>query len=96
MRIIITESQHSLLRRLDLFGTYLDESLFYNDPCEYSRYEQYKRVVINETLGVIIAREQLNNVFNRIDDVDNFRDNILIPLFEDRIKEHYHSFDGKC
>jgi len=81
---------------MDLFGTYLDESLFYNDPCEYSRYSQYKRVVINETLGVIIAREQLTNVFKTTEDVDNFRDNVLMPMFDDRIRKHYDSFEGKC
>ena len=96
MKIIISESQHSLLRRMDLFETYLEEILPFNDPCEYVHYNQYRRVIFNEALGMILAREQLYNVFNTIDDVDNFRDNVLIPLFDGRIREHYDSFQDKC
>ena len=96
MKIIITESQHSLLRRMNLFGTYLEEILPFNDPCDYVHYKQYRRVVIHETLGMFLDREQLSNVFKTIDDVDNFRDNVLIPMFDGRIREHYDSFEEIC
>ena len=96
MKYIITESQHSLLRRMNLFETYLEEILPFNDPCDYAHYKQYRRVVIHETLGMILSREKLNNVFKTIDDVDNFRDNVLIPFFDGRIREHYDFFEEIC
>jgi hypothetical protein len=93
---IIKESDHTLLRRLGSFRDILEESLQFNDPCEYSRYEQYKRTVISYAVGIILVREKIKSPFKSVKQFDNFRDNVLYPLFEDRIKEHYHSFDGKC
>jgi hypothetical protein len=45
---------------------------------------------------MILTREQLNNVFKTIDEVDDFRDNVLIPMFDGRIREHYDSFEEIC
>ena len=96
MKIIISESQHRLLRRMGLYGEYLRECLYWNDPCEYSRYYQYRRIVINESLARLVTSEQLLNVFKTVLEIDAFKENVLIPLFDDLIKNYYDSFQDKC
>jgi hypothetical protein len=97
MKYIITESQYnSLIRRLEIFRTTLEEVLIYNDPCEYRRIDQYKRVVMNELIGYVLGREQIQTPFNTIKQIDEFRDAVLYPMFEDRIVNYYNEFNEKC
>ena len=96
MKIIITESQYTLLRRLDLFIPVLQEVMLSEDPCEYSRFEQYKRFVIQESLGVMFRKMEPGFYFPTIISYNEFRENILFPFLHDQIKEYYDSFEGKC
>ena len=96
MKIIITESQYDLIRRLETITPILSEILLRNDPCEYSRFEQYNRIVINEVISNMIARYQLEKSFKTIKEVDDFRTNVMNPLFGKMIKDHYDSFDSIC
>jgi hypothetical protein len=96
MKILITESQYSLLRRLDLFIPVVQEVMLYEDPCEYSRFEQYKRIVIRSSLGIMMNREKLSYYFPTTRSFNEFRENTLPPFLHDQIKEYYDSFEGKC
>lgn len=96
MKIIITESQYILLRRLEMFIPALYEVFDFTDPCEYSRYEQYKRTVVTQTLGYVISRERLHDSFSSVREMDDFRDNVLGPFLEDTIREHYDYYEDIC
>ena len=96
MKIIITESQYDLIRRLETITPIVIETLSWNDPCEYSRFEQYNRIVINEVISNMIARYQLEKSFRTIKEVDDFRTNVMNPLFGKMIKDHYDSFNDLC
>lgn len=95
MKIIITESQHNLIRRISQIEDKINPSLMRNDPCEYSRYEQYRRIVINDAISMMTEDGNQNlHSFNNlsINDVFNFRDQ-LIPLFDEKIRDHYDNVD---
>ena len=66
-----------------------------NDACEYSRYEQYRRVVINDAISMMTQDEDGNShSFDNLsaNDLFNFRDQ-LIPLFDEKIRDHYDNVD---
>jgi hypothetical protein len=96
MKIIITESQNDLLRRLGVINNILDEIIKSHDPCEYSRYEQYKRIVANQTIDTFIFRENLWLSIKTPQEYNEFKSDIFFPYFEEKIKEYYDSFDDKC
>jgi len=99
MKILLTENQHTLIRRVGKVSEKIDESLKDNDPCEYSRYEQYIRTVINGAISMMVHDEGLEgHPFDKLNanDFFNFRDK-LIPLFSEKIKNYYDQFDdGSC
>ena len=97
MKILITESQRSLIRRISQVGDKIGVSLMRNDVCEYSRYEQYRRVVINDAISMMTNDEEQGRYsFHNLSasDIINFRDQ-LIPLFDERIRNHYDKY-GDC
>lgn len=99
MKILITESQRSLIRRISRVEDKIGVSLMRNDACEYSRYEQYRRVVINDAISMMTHDEDQGRYsFHNLSasDIFNFRDQ-LIPLFDERIRNHYDKYgDGDC
>jgi hypothetical protein len=95
MKILITETHHNLIRRIGRVENKIGTSLMENDPCEYSRYEQYRRVVINNAILMMTHDEdQTSHSFDNLSasDIFNFRDRI-IPLFDEKIRDHYDSTD---
>lgn len=95
MKILITENQRSLIRRISLVEDKINPSLMRNDPCEYSRYEQYRRVVVNDAISMMTQDEdQTSHSFDNLsaNDLFNFRDQ-LIPLFDEKIRDHYDNVD---
>lgn len=95
MKILITENQRSLIRRISLVGDKINPSLMRNDPCEYSRYEQYRRIVVNDAISMMTQDEDQNShSFDNLsaNDLFNFRDQ-LIPLFDEKIRDHYDNID---
>lgn len=95
MKILITENQRSLIRRISLVGDKINPSLMRNDPCEYSRYEQYRRIVVNDAISMMTQDEDGNShSFDNLsaNDLFNFRDQ-LIPLFDEKIRDHYDNVD---
>ena len=95
MKILLNENQHNLIRRIGLVEDVIGTSLMENDPCEYSRYEQYRRVVINDAISMMFQKEdQTSHSFDNLsaNDIFNFRDQI-IPLFDEKIRNHYDNID---
>ena len=99
MKIVLNENQHILVRRIGRVEDKIGTSLMENDPCEYSRYEQYRRVVINDAISMMTHDEdQTSHSFDNLSasDIFNFRDQI-IPLFDEKIKNHYEKYgDRDC
>ena len=99
MKILITENQRSLIRRISRVGDKIGLSLMRNNVCEYSRYEQYRRVVINDAISMMTHDEEEGRYpfYNlSANDLFNFRDQI-IPLFDEKIRNHYDKYgDGDC
>lgn len=93
MNYIITESQQSLIRRMKSIEDEIHVSLEENDPCEYSRFEQYMRIVINEAISNVISDE--NVYFNNSKEIFDFRDKIT-PLFEEQIRDYYDIIGMDC
>jgi len=95
MKILLNENQHNLIRRIGRVEDVIGTSLMENDPCEYSRYEQYRRVVINDAISMMFQKEdQTSHSFDNLsaNDIFNFRDQI-IPLFDEKIRNHYNNID---
>ncbi len=99
MKILLNENQHNLVRRIGRVEDKIGLSLMRNDACEYSRYEQYRRVVINDAISMMTHDEDRSTYsFDNLSasDLFNFRDQ-LIPLFDERIRNHYDKYgDGDC
>ena len=99
MKIVLNENQYILVRRIGRVEDKIGTSLMENDPCEYSRYEQYRRVVINDAISMMTHDEdQTSHSFDNLSasDIFNFRDQI-IPLFDEKIKNHYEKYgDRDC
>ena len=93
MKIIITESQHSFIRRMELIDSAIDRALYVNDPCEYSRFEQYQRIVLNMALEEVIHSEKM--AVSHPKETFEFRDNIM-SLFYDKIRAYYDLFEEDC
>jgi hypothetical protein len=93
MKIIITESQHSFIRRMELIDSAIDRALYVNDPCEYSRFEQYQRIVLNMAIEDVVYSE--NMLSSPPKERIEFKDNI-IPLFYDKIRAYYDLFEEDC
>ena len=85
MKIVITESQRNLLRRIGLIKEAVHLALQKSDPCEYSRFNQYKRIVMNDSISSVIETSQTEFTLSEL---IKFRDEIL-PMFEDEIRGYY-------
>jgi hypothetical protein len=78
-----------LRRRIQKFEEELNITLRESDPCQYARFNQYKRGIMNYTLMPFLDDEGISldskqNVF----DIRDF----LIELFENKIREHYDAY----
>ena len=80
---------------MEIFSTTLDEILDWHDPCDYKKFSDYKTTITNNLIGVILGREQIlvSDVFEEMGSADEFKNNVLYPLFEKRIKYYYDDAD---
>lgn len=96
MKIIITESQHILKRRLEMFVPVVYQVMRREDPCNYGNFERYKINMLFETIYIINKREGFLKEFPSDRSYKDFMENILSPFLHDIIKEYYDSCVGKC
>jgi hypothetical protein len=78
-----------LRRRIQKFEQELNITLRESDPCEYSRFDQYKRGIMNYTLMPFLDDEGIS--LDSKQNVFDIRD-LLIELFENKIREHYDAY----
>jgi|688.fasta_scaffold68239_7 hypothetical protein len=78
-----------LRRRIQKFEQELNITLRESDPCEYSRFDQYKRGIMNYTLIPFLDDEGIS--LDSKQNVFDIRD-LLIELFENKIREHYDAY----
>jgi len=78
-----------LRRRIEKFEEELNITLRESDPCEYSRFDQYKRGIMNYTLIPFLDDEGIS--LDSKQNVFDIRD-LLIELFENKIREHYDAY----
>ena len=79
----------ALRRRINLFDHELNTTLRESDPCEYARFNQYKRGIINYTLAPFLTDENIS-----LDSDEHFykiRD-YLLKIFENKIRLHYDAY----
>lgn len=88
MKIIITESQRDLIRRIGLIKKSVEEALLNNDPCEYSRFNQYKKFVMNDAISSVVENDNVEFTLSKL---ITFRDQI-IHMFENQIREYYDKY----
>jgi hypothetical protein len=80
------EIPSELRRRINKFEEELNTTLRESDPCEYSRFDQYKRGIMNYTLMPFLDDEGIH--LDTKQNVFTIRD-FLIKIFENKIREHY-------
>lgn len=80
------EIPSELRRRIDKFEEELNTTLRESDPCEYSRFDQYKRGIMNYTLMPFLDDEGIH--LDSEQNIFTIRD-FLIKIFENKIREHY-------
>ena len=80
------EIPSELRRRINKFEEELNTTLRESDPCEYSRFDQYKRGIMNYTLMPFLDDEGIH--LDSKQNVFTIRD-FLIKIFENKIREHY-------
>ena len=78
-----------LRRRIQKFEQELNITLRESDACEYSRFDQYKRGIMNYTLIPFLDDEGIS--LDSKQNVFDIRD-LLIELFENKIREHYDAY----
>ena len=78
-----------LRRRIQKFEQELNITLRESDPCEYSRFDQYKRGIMNYTLMPFLDDEGIS--LDSKQNVFEIRD-FLIEIFENKIREHYDAY----
>jgi hypothetical protein len=78
-----------ILRRLTKFEGELEITLRESDPCEYSRFDQYKRGIMNYTLMPFLDDENIH--LDSKQNVFTIRD-FLIKIFENKIRLHYDAY----
>ena len=79
----------ALRRRINLFDHELNTTLRESDPCEYARFNQYKRGIINYTLAPFLTDKNIS-----LDSDEHFykiRD-YLLKIFENKIRLHYDAY----
>jgi hypothetical protein len=83
------EIPSELRRRINKFEEELNTTLRESDPCEYARFDQYKRGIMNYTLMPFLDDENIH--LNPKQNVFTIRD-FLIKIFENKIREHYDAY----
>jgi hypothetical protein len=78
-----------LRRRINKFEEELNTTLRESDPCEYARFDQYKRGIMNYTLMPFLDDENIH--LNSEQNVFEIRD-YLIKIFENKIRLHYDAY----
>lgn len=78
-----------LRRRINKFEEELNITLRESDPCQYARFNQYKRGIMNYTLMPFLDDEGIS--LDSKQNVFDIRD-LLIELFENKIREHYDAY----
>jgi len=79
----------ALRRRINLFDHELNTTLRESDPCEYSRFSQYKRGIMNYALTPFLSDENIS-----LDSDENFFEirDYLLKIFENKIRLHYDAY----
>ena len=79
----------ALRRRINLFDHELNTTLRESEPCEYSRFSQYKRGIMNYTLTPFLSDENIS-----LDSDENFFEirDYLLKIFENKIRLHYDAY----
>jgi hypothetical protein len=89
----------ALRRRINLFDHELNTTLRESEPCEYARFNQYKRGIMNYTLASFLNNENIS-----LDSDENYIDeetlisylfeirNYLLNIFENKIRLHYDAY----
>ena len=78
-----------LRRRINKFEEELNTTLRESDPCEYARFNQYKRGIMNYTLTPFLTDENIS-----LDSDENYFEirNYLLKIFENKIRLHYDAY----
>ena len=79
----------ALRRRINLFDHELNTTLRESEPCEYARFNQYKRGIMNYTLASFLNNENIS-----LDSDENYFEirNYLLNIFENKIRLHYDAY----